>query len=281
MIELIKERITALPLLSTVANRLLGVLWKEEHNLQEIVAIIETDAALTTKVLRVANSAAYSRGKQIETVNRAIVMLGETLIMGIALGSCTNTLFEGALEGYHCDAGELWDHSLKTAMIARRLSNFSVTEINSDIAFTAGLLHDVGKSIQSEFLEIKSKGQNAENQLPNNISYDSMERDTLGIDHSEIGYFIAKHWNLPEILCLSIKYHHNPGKADIEFRPLLYTVHLSDLFTMMTGSCTGVDALSYELDLNYKEYINFDKNDLATLILDVASEFEAAKNSML
>ena len=107
-------------MLSIVASRLLEISGDERVSLKDIVRIVEKDAYLAARILRIANSVAFSRGRPISTIGDAIVRLGEKTVVGVAMESST-TFFKQPLSGYESPAGELWNHSLNTTIAAREV----------------------------------------------------------------------------------------------------------------------------------------------------------------
>jgi len=277
----IAEKIKEMPMLSVVASRLLELTGDDEHSLQDIARIVENDAYLTSRVLRVVNSAAFSPTEPINTVSKAIIYLGEKMVTGIAIGSCSAKVFGNRLDGYEAAAGALWEHSLRTAISARELSAFSKENISSNLAFTAGLLHDIGKSVISEFLH--GSADHMVNMCDEERAKDflSAERDMVGTDHAEVGYELAGHWRIPEPITLAVRYHHHPNRVEDKYRSLVYLVHLGDLLAMMGGAGTGADSLAYTIDENYSEYVNINKDQLAKVLLRVQEEFSRTRESIL
>ncbi len=277
----ISDRIKEMPMLSVVASRLLELTGGDDHSLQDVAKIVENDAYLTTRVLRVVNSAAFAPIEPIHTVSKAIVYLGEKMVVGIAIGACSAKIFKNPLSGYEAAAGALWEHSLRTAIAAREIASYTKKVISSNLAFTAGLLHDIGKSVISEFLHgnvDEMVNMCDEGRVENFLK---AERNTIGTDHAEVGCELATHWHLPESLATVIRYHHEPNKSDDKYRPLVYAVHVGDLLAMMGGTGTGADSLSYTIDENYLEFIDINKDHLARVLLKVQEEFSRTKESIL
>jgi putative nucleotidyltransferase with HDIG domain len=276
VMESISKRINNIPMLSAVASRLLTISNDDNVSVKEIVKIVETDAFLTARILKVVNSAAFSVKNQISTLNQAIVYLGEKIVLGIAIES-SSSFFNLPLDGYQSAAGELWAHSLQTAIAAREISSMAVNHVSPDLAFTAGLLHDIGKPVISDLFSQSAPEmtQKCDHRLVEDFT--AAERELLGTDHAEVGGELATHWKLPESLRLAIKFHHHPGQADPSNQNLIFVIHIADIVAMMAGTGTGADVLAYRMDNQYKKYIKIDKNGLACLLLFVQSEFEKSK----
>jgi putative nucleotidyltransferase with HDIG domain len=260
-----------------VAARLLSMLGDEERSLHDVAKIVQYDSALTARVLRIANSAAFSRGRPITSLFRAIMHLGMRMVVGITIGTCASRLMNRQLDGYDSDAGELWDHSLRTAISAREFAFFCYKPIPEDLAFTAGLLHDIGKSVLSEFLVGSAEKMARMCQESKVTDYLAAERELLGTDHAAVGYAIAQRWGLPKSLAIAIKDHHNPAATEPEQQELVYTVHLGDLIAMLGGVGTGSDTLAYRIDENYQKFINIKEAELSRLLLNVQTEFALAR----
>jgi putative nucleotidyltransferase with HDIG domain len=274
--EEIKKRILEIPMLSVVATRLLELTGDENHSLKDVVNIVENDPFLTARVLRIANSAAYSAGHSITSLNKAIIHLGEKMVAGVAIESCSTKVYGKALEGYESGPGELWDHSLQTAIAAREIAPYAHRGVSTDLAFTAGLLHDIGKSIISDLFKGVT-GKMAGICKEKSADFLQAEREMVGTDHAEVGYELGLHWKLPEILCMAIRHHHKPDDCVDKYKGLVFVVHIADLVAMMGGSGTGADVLSYKIDENYEKYVTIGSDDLASIILNVQIDFIRTK----
>ncbi|MFQ5649180.1 MAG: HDOD domain-containing protein [bacterium] len=279
--EKIAARIEEKPIPSLVAFKLLHLLDDEDHSIKQVVQLIENDPSLTTEVLKVANSATYFRGKEVTTMGRAVLLMGEMMVVGIAICASSSIVFNQPLEGYHCKEGQMWQHAVKSAIASRELVAFLKKKIPAGLAFTAGLLHDIGKSVLSEFLLEKRdallalwNGEQVEDFL-------LAERETVGTDHAQVGYVLSGHWGLPKALRIAIRDHHNPSDTDTEFRELVYTVHLGDHIAMMAGAETGSDSFGYRVDAEYADYFDITKDQFALLFLTVQEEFERIKATIM
>ncbi len=267
-------------LLSPGAADLLTVASRENHDLKDIFRVIRYDPALTAKTLQLVNSAAFALQKKVTDLERASALAGENFLVSLVITEAADMIFDSDLAGYQGHKGGLWDHDLLTALASKKIAALSKEKINTNVAFTCGLLHDLGKAIVSDFL----KGSLAE--LLNSLEkgevddYASAEEKIIGIDHTDAGYALAQHWNLPEPLPAAIRYHHKPASAPEEHRSMVYAVHLGDMVAMMTGRDTGADAMRYKLDSNYTDFIAIKEDDLAQIILDTDSDFSKLKESM-
>lgn len=279
-IENLQEIIKSVPMLSASASRLLQLTSNADHELMDVVNLVKTDANLTARVLKVVNSAAFGLLNEITSIDRAISYLGERIIVSIAIGDCTGKLFEKELSGYEAAGGDLWKHDLRTAIAAREIVVQSGMEASPDLAFTAGLLHDIGKSLISDYLQGTAPEAIDLISSQDSLDYLEAERKIIGVDHTQAGFELAKAWQLPEELAEVILYHHQPAHASEEHRPLVYAVHLGDNIAMMGGFGTGSDSMQYRLDPKYTEYMTISPKTLDKVMLTVDMEFEKLQESL-
>jgi HD-like signal output (HDOD) protein len=274
MSEEIIDAAKNVPELSPNTTRLLQLTSQEDFEMQDVIDLVKYDSALTSQVLKVANSVALSGIKQISSIDRAVLYLGQRMVTTIALTQVAHQFFGRELEGYKAETGELWAHDLRTAVASREVANSVDLEINADMAFTAGLLHDFGKAVISDYLlgvspELLDKVQG-------HFKGDFLEeeRDLLGVDHAQVGHMVAQSWSLPGSLEMSIKHHHAPVGAPRAFQPLVYIVHVGDILAMLAGSGTGIDTLHYYLDRNYERYFILTFDEVASIMLNMNEEFD-------
>jgi len=274
----ILNKVDNIPLLSTSAMQLLEVISNPDHTLGEIVKIVECDSILTGQVLNKVNSAKFGLIEPITSVARSLSYLGNKMVVSIAISICAPQLFEKTLEGYEGGKNTLWEHSLKTAIASREVALESKVEMNPDTVYTAGLLHDIGKSVISEFMINSANG--ILNKLDKNelTDYSQGEHDLLGTDHCEVGSALARKWNVPDILVPSIAHHHDPENTDESDRAMVYAVHVGDIIAMLCGAGTGADSLRYELNPNYKTYFSIDDAKQEEILLKVMLEYNKTIN---
>ena len=269
------------PLSPSLVN-LLQVTAKKDHGLSEILGIIQLDSILTAAILRAANSAAFRKAQEVDSLSVAVSLLGERFVVGIAMDLCSDGFFEQPLVGYESAAGDLWRHSIKTAIAARLISRHARRPLDSNQAFTAGILHDIGKVVLSSFLEGEAQQMALSvGEGRDSASYLDAETKRLGSNHCEAGLALAAHWKLPECYRAAIAWHHEPDRAPEQFIPFVFAVHMGDVLAMMTGAATGSDGLLYPLNPNHTQYFDLTPEATQRVLLGLEQEYSdlcASKN---
>lgn len=197
-----------LPAFRSSVQRMLHLAADINADSREIVKVIETDPLMTVKILKVVNSPFYGLVHKISSVQRAVVHLGINTIKNMALSVAAMGMLP-SINSAGFDNRQFLLHSLTTAAICKLLGERQqVTASNASDYFVAGLLHDFGKIVFSEFKPelYRQVLQTAKEQ---NLSLNQVEIDSLGIDHSQAGKLLAKHWGLAEELIEAIDHHHS------------------------------------------------------------------------
>ncbi len=277
--EILRE-IQQIPPLSHSVSLLMKLMNDTNHNVRQVTNIVECDSALTAQVLKVVNSATIALRQPTTSIAKATSYLGDKMILGIALDFCASHIFNKPLTGYEGQPGALWDHNLRTAIASREIARFGKKEISPDLAFTGGILHDIGKALLSEFLKDSAEDILSKIEEGTVPDYISGEWERLGTDHCIVGGEVAKFWQLPDPLPEIIMYHHQPGEASERNRALVYAVHLGDIIAMLGGTGTGTDIMQYRLDTKYTDYIDVLPDTLGSVIIQVEQEFQKTKSAL-
>ena len=189
----------------------------EDASASQIAAVISQDPAIATRILRVANSSMYAGQRQIDSINRAVTILGTKQIRDLVLSTTAAKVFEG-IPNDVISVEDFWHHSLYCALLARELAKLS-RSVNADTMFTAGLLHDIGHLVMfNQIPEESSAAILLTIQGESSLEPYEAEQQVLGFDHAEVGAALATAWHLPEILVNCIGYHHNLAGATEEYK---------------------------------------------------------------
>jgi len=274
IVETILEQVNQIPPLSNASSKVMTLIGKDDVSAGSISEIVSHDASLAAQILRVSNSAAYKRREKIESIQLAISLLGNRTVLGVVMGYCMSGVYGKQLAGYDAPRGALWKNSVASAIAAQLLSQHARSPVSMELAYTAGLLHDIGKSVLSEYM--KNSIQEMITKLDHSDEKDFLkaEEDVVGTNHCVVGEAMARKWSLPDSLCEAIAFHHAPSEASDEYKTLVYLVHLADMISMIQGIDTGVDSMMYMVDQNYQNYIHFSSpKELEKIIMLVESEY--------
>lgn len=264
------EQIDNLPALPSIVTRLIRVVNSPDTSAEDAASLIERDPALTTKMLRLANSAFYGIPRSISSVSSAVVILGFNTIRSLVLSASVMKMFSGNNE-HTLDKERFWKHSIVCALAAKIIVRhfINVRMMDPESAFCAGILHDIGKLIFNEFAGDDYQTA-CEYAMSNNIPLLEAERIVLGIDHAQIGRILADKWALPLDLEYSIVFHHIPGDAD-KLTDLVTTVHFADILTHQAGLNLWDDEVQVQEWAESKNILRISDNDM-TKIMETLQE---------
>ncbi len=193
-----------IPTMPHVIVKALNIISDDRSGLNELARIIACDQSLSTKVLRLVNSVHFSLPNKINSINKAVYLLGMNQAKNIIITiSMQSAIFSD-------NEQELWAHSIRCAVACEILAKeFKI--ISPEDAFVLGFLHDIGKVIISRkdgFLH-----KRIFDLMKRGISSIDAEEMYLKTNHSVIGAYIVNQWNFSDIIIDAIKYHHNPLKS--------------------------------------------------------------------
>jgi HD-like signal output (HDOD) protein len=223
------EQIDELPTLPDILLLISSIANDPKSSAGELATAISSDASLSGKLLKIANSAAYGFIREISDVQQAVTLLGFGETQRLALSvSVFNQLTDLAEDEFRAS----WNHSFKCATLSRLIS-LNIRSAAVEGAFVAGLLHDIGKIA----LAMSMHGKQAKvNSLCAHDGIDRLETEEkiFGITHAEAGYLLAEHWLLPSSLTSAIRYHHSPEMA-IEDNTLASVIFLANGFCKLSA----------------------------------------------
>jgi putative nucleotidyltransferase with HDIG domain len=199
----------------------------------EISEIIGLDQALSASILQSANSVAMGFSTDCSKLSEAVMRLGFKRLKGLILGIAAVGPFNQTLKGYRFGAGELWNHSIATAVSAEWIAR-ELRYPDPEEAYTAGLLHDMGKLFLDQFV-FSDYTRIVDLMLKYKLTLYMAEEQLLGIDHAKVGGLIAEKWNFPVVLVDAIRYHHTPSFARSNQR-LPAIVNVANSFFENTGN---------------------------------------------
>ncbi len=259
------EHIKELVMLPEVALRISGMADDPSSSAADIGHEISKDAALTARVLRVANSPAFGQHGKIGTISRAITVLGVRQVRDLTVGLTAIRTFDG-IANELVTMESFWRHSVLCALAAGHIAARRRVGRN-DALFVAGLLHDVGQLVL--FNRAPELARQALRMSADAIGGEDLhlcERRLMGFDHAAVGVALARNWGLPRSLQECIEFHHEPDRAQ-EYPLEAAIVHIADSVAILAeiGSIHLSDAPP--ISAAALRAAQFDSADLAQAVL--------------
>ena len=265
-----------LPPAFQIVPKLLLLLDDPEANSEQLAEIIRLDPGLTAEVLRVCNSAFYSGGGyRAETLNEAVMRIGLREVYRIIMKVIASPVLSEPQKGYGREQGNLWNHSLAAATAAEIFSRDKGD--HSEVAFTAALLHDIGKLVINQALdgdyarlikEAKEKQQ----------SLAAIEKGFFNMDHGDAGGILLNRWNVPSNIVAAVRFHHKPVQAG-EHARLAAIVHVADYLAFTIGQGSGHEAYARTLDPKALNFLRCTVEEIDAYSEEVKEVFEKSITS--
>ncbi|MEW6049846.1 MAG: HDOD domain-containing protein [Candidatus Zixiibacteriota bacterium] len=233
-VKQIVSNIRNLPTPPIVFHQIQKVINDPRTSAGQIASILSEDPAMSVKVLKLTNSAFYGLTREVDSVKQAVVIVGLEAIKNLVLSASVLDMFKGKNIDQEFEE-KFWRHSLATAfccrLMARKVQGNAM--VDPDAAFSAGLLHDIGKIILCAFLPEEYRRFKEVRVTDNQSETYKVEEQVLGYTHCQIGSLLAVQWKLPSRLGEAITYHHHPAESPAP-EPLIHTVHLANYIAKKT-----------------------------------------------
>jgi len=232
------ESITDLPTLPVVVGKITSQIANPSTNAADIGKLIEQDQVLTSKVLRLVNSAYYGFPKQIKSIQHAVVILGfnkvKTIIITASVFGAFKTRRVGGL-----DLQRFWQHSLGTAITSKVTAELIGVSHAAEDAFVGGLLHDIGKVVMDQY-QPNIYAPIVKYANDKGILLVEAEQEVMGLTHAVVGEWMMEKWRLPPTIVHMVADHHSPNSTT-ERRDLITAIHLGDILARAMGIGYGGD----------------------------------------
>ncbi|EMJ95416.1 HDOD domain protein [Leptospira alstonii serovar Pingchang str. 80-412] len=224
--EDILKNIEGLPTFPKSIQDIQTMIERPNSSITQIAEVIKKDVALSANILKLANSAAFIRANKVESLDRAIQLIGLKELSQLLYSLGTKQILEDKFPAFL----SIWEKSNQSAFYCKLIA--SKTNLSKDSVsnlMSAALLHDIGEIILLSLEErtMKSIGKiSASKEIASAVS---MEEAALGITHTKVGALIAEKWNFPDLYAKAMEYHHRPLIVEEEFIPYIYPIYLADM----------------------------------------------------
>jgi HD-like signal output (HDOD) protein len=254
-----------LPPMPQVVFKAREIMADPNSDLKKLSSVIKTDMSITSKILKMANSAYYGLRGKVSSVDHATVLLGQKTLGEVVTMASISGLLDSALNGYNLEPGDLWLHSLAVSFGSKILAEMKKPELAND-AFIAGLLHDAGKIILDKPLLERKDAVDAFMEDEQQTFLDA-EIEILGFDHAEIAFDMCTIWNIPKTITVAIKHHHYPSRSQGD--ELSYILHTADYIATLSGIGIGADDILYEAEEGAMELLGITQKTISDIVLEV------------
>jgi len=243
-----------LPVLPTLLLELMESFSDEDIRVEDIAKKIGMDQSLSAKVIRMANSSAYRRGKEVESIEQAVIRLGFNQVRSIVVATTLSNVFPDT-PGF--DKNKFWQDTFITASISKALARHA--NINQETAFTCAMMHNIGELLlqilkPEECFLVAMAIENGEPRL-------SAQREIFGFDYSQVGAALAKHWNFSTVFCDAIEQQLDPLSYE---RPSKEAILLR--LSVFAGFAWGVnlppEMIVARFPARLTDYLNLNKEGL-------------------
>ena len=266
--------IASLPAVVTKAMEMLNC---PNTSASDVGQIISQDPALSVRLLKIVNSAFYGFPSRIETISRAITIIGTLELTDLILGSSAIHAFE-KIPNQLVDMEKFWEHSLYAGIVARILARY-LRAPNTERCFVMGLLHDVGALILYRQQPEKSR-QALELSIEQSIPLHISERENFGFDHGDVGAELMHAWKLPESFIEVTRHHHQPSVAEC-YRLETALIHLADVITGMAhGNASRIKQVT-PLEPGAWELTGLSVDVMEPVVAEADAQFEEARVAIL
>jgi len=269
----ILKSIRALPPFPVTIQKVMALAGDPDSSLTELAAVIRLDQAITANILRICNSAYFGLRRPVDNVGDAILHMGRKNVLRAVMAAGLSRYFRTA-RGYDVRAAELWEHAVAVALMSQ-ICAAKLSGADDPRLFTAGVLHDIGKTVMGEF--VLEAWQNIQDLVEKQkYAFLEAEEEVLGVNHAELGGEIARIWKFPDEILKAIAFHHRPDLlANGDTVP--WIVYLSNQVCHLMGIGVGTDALAYRAVGDVAGRFGFRQRDLEDMMARLHRSMQEAR----
>jgi putative nucleotidyltransferase with HDIG domain len=272
-LDKIIDGVSYLPPLPHNLPRLMELLNAPEVDSQQVVDLIAYDPTLTTNVMKLCNSALFRGASPANDLEEAVLRLGFNEVYQLVVALSFARTLTPPQKGYGLDTGELWQHSVATALAAKLMAQDQGEDANA--VFTAGILHDIGKVVLAHALE-DTYTQLIREIEQNQLSMLETEKKLLGVQHAEIGGRLLARWKFSAPTVAAVWFHHEPALAAAH-QKITSFVYLGNMIAYFMGHGYGHLAFALRGRSEALDFLGMTPNDLPQVMLRTFESLEALK----
>lgn len=260
----------------TTYARLDALISDPDSAIDDISAVINTDPALTTRLLKIVNSPFYGFPSQINTISRAITIIGTRELTHLVLATSVMNAFRG-IPANLMDMDTFWRHSLACAITAKYLAE-ATHQTNQEQYFIAGLLHNIGSLVLYQSVPELAREAINSARFGHEVLHEA-EKRIIGFDHAEVGAILIQNWRLPESLAQVARYHHQPGRAEQDQLEVAI-VHIADILVSSVPFGHNGDQHVPPMDEGAWQHLNLKPEAMPSLLFNVSLQLDSLATLM-
>ncbi|MCB2180583.1 MAG: HDOD domain-containing protein [Desulfobulbaceae bacterium] len=246
-----------------ITLKIIRLMQSGSYHMATIAEELSRDQVLSAKVISFCNSAHISSNAKIDSIERATLILGETKILEVVISASMKGLFEQQEGGYSLLRGGLFKHSVAVAGLARIIAEYS-GKADAPTAYTAGLLHDIGKVVLDQYVTAaRPLFYNIDQQKTKDLI--NVEKEAFAIDHQEIARELAVMWKLPDNLTECVSLHHYPERAS-EHPELVHIVYVADLLAFWFMAGIELEKVNTQMLTGRLRHLGLDADDIPEIV---------------
>ena len=273
--NIVIDKVKSLPTLPEVIHKILSLVQGEDATAKALGDLIAYDQAISARLLKVANSAYYGFMREIATVQHAIVVLGFREVKSLVLGITVFDAMKRSSQEASIKREAFWMHSIGCALAGQLICK-KVEKVDADIAFTASILHDLGKLVLDGFFSSDYKGV-LERVQTNGVSMVDAEIELMGFTHADVGGWLCERWKFPPILVSPVCFHHQLEKADVSSMHVTSVAHLADVLCKRSHIGSGGDDKIQTVHPLAMKNLKLNEDDLNTITEELQEDEEKVK----
>jgi HD-like signal output (HDOD) protein len=247
-----------------------GLIKDPNHSAEDINGVINTDPALVTRLLKVVNSPFYGFPSQINTISRAITIIGTRELTHLVLATSVIDAFKG-IPSSLINMDEFWRHSLACAIAAKSIARECGQRV-TERYFISGLLQNIGSLVIYQSVPELAREAINSAKFGHEVIYKAEHR-VLGFDHTDVGQALVKAWRLPNSLDEVVKFHHTPSLAN-NFPLEVAVVHVADILVSAAQFGHSGDSHVPPLDPDAWDLLGLDVDVIPELLKDLTQQLD-------
>ena len=274
-LEKLVKRIDEVSSLPDIAMRVIEVVNSPETSVSDLKVVVESDPSLVARILRTANSSAYGLRSRVDSIHRALAMLGFNTVKDLAVTASIAQIFQDGTSIGTYNRADLWKHLVCVAVASRMIAARSGLQ-QFDEAYMCGLLHDIG------ILLLDQHHHKAFTEIATSLTVETpttaTERQLIGFDHTLVGADVAKKWGFPDSVVQTIRYHHDSSRCDESYRPITQAVEVGNFLCTKKG-ISSMGVLNVQPPgVETFAALSIGRNELKVLFQDLDEELEKARD---